>query len=183
MNAFFTWLTSWMKPSNPDPSKVVGDGTWPWFAMINGDDLVLNTVKATAFGGDNDRMDNGRTASGYNTKGHPNLIACSLPMRHDTLFDHERGQYVLRGSPIPSMPFGLYPDGTDNPHGAHVDIIFPDKRVVFNVPVIDLGPAKWTGNAIDLSIALARKYDPRATANNFEAKVDVRIKGAVRFLG
>jgi hypothetical protein len=52
--------------------------------------------------------------------------------------------------------------------------------VKITVPVIDLGPHKRTGNAIDLTIAAARKFNPRATARNFAIRVSYRILGAAK---
>ena len=89
-----------------------GDGSWPWTATVDGDDILVQGL-ATAFGGDDDPQDDGSTASGFNTKGHAGLMACSLPMRDDNM-------EALRGSPIPRMPFGLNADGTRNPRGAWV---------------------------------------------------------------
>lgn len=159
----------------PPGQFLVGDGTWPWRAQIDGPDIVLYNVRATAFGGDSDAGDNGETASGYNTKGHPGLIGCALPMRDDRLSS-------LRGSPIPKMPFGIHSNGEDNPIGAHVDVTFLDTGlVVKSVPVVDLGPAKSSGNALDCSVALAKRNTPGATANNFSARVNVRILGGAKW--
>jgi hypothetical protein len=51
-----------------------------------------------------------------------------------------------------------------------------------DVPVIDLGPGKRTGNALDLTIAAARQFNPKASATNFEARGSYRILGAAKFL-
>lgn len=159
-----------------------GGPDWKFFVSVDGDDLLLTNVRATCFGGSGDRMDGGGTASGYSTRGHPNLVALSLPMEDHNLYDHEHG-YVLRDSPIPRMPFGLTADGFDKPDGCHCDIEFIESGVkVQNVQVIELGPADWTGNAADCTIALARKANPNATANDFEARVNVRIKNAAKYL-
>ncbi len=167
----------------PPNARVVPRGPdWKFDALVDGDDLLLINVKATAFGGDNDSMDSGETASGYNTKGHPELVAVSLPMSNDRVRDSKHG-FVLKDSPIPKMPFGLRPSGADNPSGCHVDVEFIGTGVfVENVPCIDLGPADWTGCALDCSVALARKVNPKATANSFGARVNVRIRGAAKFL-
>ena len=112
---------------------------------------------ATAFGGTSDSLDNGETASGYNTKGHPHLLGVALPMNNNRVHSRAHG-YVLLGSPIPAMPFGLRSNGRPNPNGAFVDVTFPNGLTVEKIPVIDLGPANWTGDAIDLTVALAQKY-------------------------
>ena len=151
-----------------------GDGSWPWTAWVEGDDILVRGI-ATAFGGDDDSEDDGSTASGVNTKGNPGLLGCALPMRDDAL-------HALRGSPIPRMPFGLHPDGVPNPEGAHVVVIFNGGVTQGPFPVIDLGPAKSTGHVLDLTVAAARLWDLHATADNFEARVTYRILGGAKYI-
>ncbi len=151
-----------------------GDGSWPWTATVDGDDIVVSGL-ATAFGGEDDSQDDGGTASGFDTRGHPGLMACSLPMRDDNL-------EALRGSPIPRMPFGLRADGTRSPRGAWVAVSFDGADGPPAVlPVIDLGPGKRTGHVLDLTVAAARLRDAGATANNFLARVTYRILGGARY--
>ncbi len=76
---------------------------------------------------------------------------------------------ALGGSPIPKVPWRTKVRVTSN--GKSVDL-----------PVIDLGPAKKTGNAIDLTIAAARLFDPSATATRFEMRCDYRILGGAKYL-
>lgn len=162
--------------------KYMGDGTWGWGCFIDGPDLVIQHASATAFGGDSDPMDNGTTASGFNTKGRPGLVACSLPMQNDTLKDKVHG-YVLRGSPVPRMPFGLNPDGLGNKDGARVNVTFLSTgKTISLIPVIDIGPAKWAGDQIDLTVGLAKLHFAKASSNNFQATVEVRILDACRYL-
>ena len=142
-----------------------GDGTWPWHAMIDGEDIVVTGARATCFGGSNDPEDSGETASGISTKRNPKLAACALPMRYAG-----RNRALLKalgGSPIPKVPW-------------KTPVQITCGRKTITVPVIDLGPAKRTGNAIDLTIAAARMFDPRATATRFAARVDFRILGAAK---
>src|SRR5579859_6774040 len=83
-----------------------------WFPVIrSGDDLVVPRTAATWFGGDSDPGDNGETASGVPTKGHPALLGCALPLAG-------YGLQSLRGTPLPMMAFGLHRDGSPNPDGA-----------------------------------------------------------------
>ncbi len=160
----------------------ITDSAWMWMNIaVDADDIVVSGI-ATAFGGDSDPEDDGSTASGYSTKGHPTLIACSLPMRRDDIHDSPRHGRVLRNSPIPNLPFGMDAKGRDNPHGAHADVTFKNGLVIPNIPVIDLGPAGWTKHAVDLTVAAARKYQATATANNFESSVTYRIKGMAKFI-
>jgi len=151
---------------------------WKFDAYIDGDDIVMFGVRATCFGGANDPQDNGKTASGILTKGNPGLEAVSLPM--DYRGQSRSTKNALWGSPIPLMPFGLKSSGADNPAGCWVTVSRGGKS--FRWPCIDLGPAHRTGNAIDLTIAAARKFAPQASATNFSAIVDVRIHGGAKFL-
>lgn len=148
----------------------LGDGTWPWTARIDGDDVVVDDCRMTCFGGDDDPQDSGATASGINTKHNPTLRACSLPM--DGRFFPgltQREHKALDGSPIPRVPFQTL-----------VKIIAGPATMT--LPAIDLGPGKPTGNALDLTIAAARVINPKATARNFEARGSYRILGAAKYV-
>jgi hypothetical protein len=144
--------------------KLIGDGSWPWLkASIDGDDIVIEPGKVTAFGGGSDKGDKGgETASGVNTISNPGFIGCALPMRRDA-------SEVLRGSPIPKLPWRT--------------------KVIFSAPtgqeitasLIDEGPAKWTKNIGDLTVAAARQFDSNATANNFGRTLSIRIIGGAKF--
>lgn len=153
-----------------DPSDLTilrGDGTWPFSARVDGADIIVTDVCATCFGGSADPEDNGETASGISTKAHPTLKACALPMIY-------RGKNkallkALGGSPIPKLPWRT-----------QVEILANGKRLV--VPVIDLGPAKRTGNAIDLTLAAARFFSSAASATHFKLQCSYRIIGGAGFL-
>ncbi len=113
-----------------------GDGSWSFTAKFTGTLEVLDVV-ATWFGGDYDSQDSGETACGYPTKGHPELVGCSLPME---LCNQSPS---TKGSPIPRLPWGLFANGKDNPDGAHVEVWRTDKsEALSSVPLIDIGPAK-----------------------------------------
>lgn len=164
----------------------VGNGTikgsiGDFIVSVEGPDLVVRNVKCTCFGGSGDSMDSGETASGYSTKGHPDLMAVSLPMHYEG--KHKPTREALYGSPIPALPFGLHANGTPDHDGAWVEIKFGNGKK-FLVPCIDRGPdiRRFPKNAIDATLALAKQADPRATANNFEAIVDYRIVNGARFL-
>lgn len=175
MNAltrFFRSLAEFLTrkpPAMHDTSNLTilrGDGSWPWSAHIDGDDIVVLGVGATCFGGGNDPMDSGETASGISTKRNPRIVACALPMAYKGRDAATRK--ALGGSPIPMMPW------------------FPQVVVTINgkslqMQCIDLGPGKRTGDAIDLTVAAARHFKPSATANNFQATCDYRILGAAKY--
>jgi len=76
---------------------------------------------------------------------------------------------ALGGSPLPKVPWRTA-----------VEIRSGGK--VLTVPVIDLGPAKYTGNAIDLTISAAKFFNPSATATRFEMRCDFRIINGAHYL-
>jgi hypothetical protein len=130
-----------------------GDRTWPFAVKFTGT-LFVDDVVATWFGGDSDPQDDGQTACGYPTKGHPDLLGCSLPL------DLDRTERATEGSPIPRLPWGLNHDGTPNPDGTLVTVWpfgAPEKAIT--VPLIDDGPGKQATtdpkdpHAIDLTMA------------------------------
>lgn len=142
-----------------------GDGSWPWIkASIQGEDLVIAPGIVTAFGGASDAMDSGETASGFSTRDNPSFLGCALPMRRDK-------NVQLRGSPIPKLPWRTTVIFTD-----------PDTGKEVETKLIDEGPAKWTKHTGDLSVAAARVFDPRATANSFSKRLGIRIVGGAKFV-
>jgi hypothetical protein len=150
--------------------------TWQFKVERWGKDLMVcslkgGPVRATCFGGDSDPQDNGETASGINTKANPALQACSLPMRLDRM-------EALRGSPIPRLPWFTKIEVTQTEAMDEGCVDFAPK---FVFTLIDLGPGKRTGNAIDLTIAAARKFKPNATASNFGMRCWVRIIGGAKY--
>ncbi len=137
---------------------------WDFIEMrTEGDDLVIENAIVTAFGGADDKMDSGETASGLSTKKNPAILGCALPMRRDA-------SSALRGSPIPKIPW-------------FTKVVFTDPKTGHNVEtqLIDEGPAKWTGHAGDLTVAAARMFDPKATANNANLpRLTIRIVGGAK---
>ena len=154
-----------------------GEG-WSWKAEAIGDDIVVQEAKTTAFGGGNDQGDSGETACGFPTKGHPDLLGCALPLGG---YAHSAAEHkALDGTPLPHMEFGLTSKGADRPAGSHVEVIDPKSGVTVILPVIDLGPARATGHALDLTVAAARLFKSNATANNFSMVLNYRlINGAL----
>lgn len=144
-----------------------GDGTWPWSAFVDGDDIVVLGARATCFGGSRDPQDSGETASGISTRLNPGLRACALPMIYTG--KNRSLLKALGGSPIPKVPWKTM-------------VAVTCGKITHKFPVIDLGPAKRTGNAIDLTVPAARLYDAKATATRFEMICDYRIIGGAKFL-
>ena len=155
--------------SEADLPILRGDGTWPWSAHIDGDDIVVLNARATCFGGGDDPQDNGETASGINTKRNPELKACALPRIY--LGRNPALVKALGGSPIPDIRFN-----------SQVEVTEVSSRKTLTVPFIDIGPAKKTGNAIDLTVAAARFFNPKATARSFELRCHYRILGAAKYV-
>jgi hypothetical protein len=122
---------------------------WSFSVIVLGDDLLVKHTTATWFGGDNDPMDNGQTASGVLTKGNPTLLGCSLPM--DYSGPSRSTRVAVGGSPIPMLPWGLTRGGLPKPGGTNVIVTRGD--ISLTVPLIDIGPARWTKDGIDLTIA------------------------------
>ena len=157
---------------NPDTSHLPilrGDGTWPWSAHVDGPDIIVVNARGTCFGGANDPQDSGETASGVSTRLHPDIVGCALPLIYT---GKSRSLLAaLGGSPLPKIPWKTPVEITDAATG---------KTII--AQLIDLGPGKRTGNAIDLTMAAARLFNPRASATNFSLRCHFRIRGAAKFL-
>ena len=137
-----------------EPKALKGDGTWSFVALVDGDDLVVRNAKATWFGGANDPQDDGETASGVNTE----IQGCAIPMNFGPCI----------GSPLPRVPWGT-----------RVEVTYLATGMTITVPVIDLGPAHSTGNALDLTVAAFKQFAPLAKG---KIVVDYRVLGATKRL-
>jgi hypothetical protein len=177
-------------PIIPKASVLLGDGTWKFQAEIEGDDILVRGVTATWFGGSNDPNDSGQTASGFATRGHPSLLGCALPMDGRMFPKFSAAEHkALDGSPIPAMPFGINRDGSPNPNGAMVEVTAVNGRKI-TVPVIDLGPGKRAGDAIDLTqeafVQLAdldgKDIDRARELRKGVLRVDYRIIGGAKYV-
>ena len=151
----FTWLKK-LLGMEKKPLTLTGDGSWGFMAVVEGDDIVVRNAQATWFGGANDPEDNGETASGISTKRRPDIQGCALPMN----FGH------CAGSPIPKLTWGT-----------PVEITHLESGKTITVPVIDLGPARSTGNALDLTVAAFKQFAPLSDG---KVVVDYRILGAAK---
>lgn len=145
-----------------------GDGSFPWTAEIDGDDIVIHNARATCFGGSDDPQDNGDTASGISTKANPGLMACSLPMNYTGPDGPTRR--ALIGSPIPMLPWKTLVRFTDLIRGSSIE-----------VPVIDLGPGRSTNHQGDLTVAATRHFSADASATDFLLHCEIRILGAAKY--
>lgn len=136
--------------------------------IVDGKDLVVRDVRCTCFGGVSDPQDNGNTASGVSTK-DPAVLGVALPRRYEG--SHHALRRALGDSPLPkSLPFLLPVEITERATGR-----------TFTAPFIDLGPDLNTGNGLDVTVAVAKHFNPKASATNFEMRCDYRILGGAEF--
>jgi len=163
---FWTWFSrkAAMKAKR---RTFAGDGSWPFYIAIEGEDAIMLPIQgrittATWFGGDNDPHDDGRTASGIPTRGNPDLMGCALPMQISN------GVRVKKceGSPIVNIPWRTM---------ATVTALGKSVKVM----LVDVGPAKWTTDSLDLTRAAFAKFAPlRQGSIRIES---VRLHGAAKF--
>ena len=153
----FDWLKK-LFGFKPDPQVLSGDGTWSFTAVVDGNDIVVQGVVATWFGGANDPEDNGETASGISTKKRPDIQGCALPLNYGP----------CAGSPIPKVPWGTQVEVTNMATGKTI-----------TVPVIDLGPARDTGHGIDLTVAAFQQFAPLSIGR---IAVNYRVLGGARYV-
>jgi hypothetical protein len=166
----FQDLVARVRAGKAESGRVLqGAAGWKFTARIDRDDLVVENCRATCFGGVADPQDSGDTASGISTR-DPKVLGVALPMNGNHFTGLSPAEHTaLDGSPIPRIPWKTV-------------VRVESGGVSLDFPVIDFGPAKRTGNAIDLTIAAARKFNPKATATNFAATVSYRILGGARFV-
>lgn len=82
--------------------KLTGTQTnLPWFAYIDGEDICVDNVYTTYFGGtaEQDPDDNGETSSGISTRNNPDYLGCAIPKNIGRHFS------ATAGSPIPNFPY------------------------------------------------------------------------------
>lgn len=142
-----------------------GDGSYGFTVLVDGQDLVVRNARATWFGGDDDPDDNGDTASGVSTQGHPDLDGCALPM-------DGFGLLRTQGSPLPRIPWQTT-----------VRVYNRANQATVEVPLIDVGPAKppWAHAQLDLT-----RHTFTALGGSLadgDLAVDYRVLGAAASLG
>lgn len=141
-------------------NSVQPNNGWAFSIRKDGEDLVCDSGMCTFFGGtaEQDPEDNGETASGVSTRKNPDVMGCALPVvpMHST-----------PDSPLPRIPWHT-----------KVMVTAGDKSII--VPLLDNGPSKSCGHAIDLTRAAWR-----ALGFPFEkgvARVSYRVLGASKYL-
>ncbi len=140
---------------------IIGGQGFYFHVVVTGPDLVVRGVLGTWFGGAHDPQDYGETASGVNTKTSPDVVGCSLPM-------HGFGLASTENSPLPRIPWFT-----------KVRVLVPNHRPI-EVPLIDVGPARYTNHGIDLTPVAFQKL-----GGNLEQgllSVDYVVLGGTAFL-
>lgn len=140
--------------------KLPSSDGWEFEAYIDGDDIVVENTTATWFGGDDDPLDNGETASGVKTSGNPNVMGCALPV----VAHHPS----TAGSPIAFRK--------RIPWFTKVVVTFDGNSIT--VPLIDNGPAKSAKDGIDLTQAAFKTFAP--LREGVLDNVSYRIIGAAK---
>lgn len=127
--------------SESSTSSETKNNGWAFSVRVDGDDLVCDNCTATWFGGANDELDNGQTASGVSTL-PDSVLGCALPV----VPNHPS----TAGSPLAFRP--------RIPWKTLVEVTCKGKTLT--LPLIDNGPAKSAGDAIDLTIAAFKQFAP-----------------------
>lgn len=157
------------KRSSPSSGSSTSSGTkkptdddWAFSVRVDGEDLVCDETTATWFGGCDDPLDNGQTASGVPTCGNPDLLGCALPV-----VGHHPS---TKGSPLafsPRIPWHTPVEVTHTATGKKI-----------TVPLLDNGPAKWAKDGIDLTKAAFKVFAPIKAG---VIRVSFRVKGAAKY--
>lgn len=178
-------------PPEVNPMILRGDGTWPFFARIDGDDIVCENIAITAFGGNGDGtngdpQDNGDTASGKNTM-RERVVGCSFAVDGRTLKLSTGEHVALDGAPIPPLRTGG--------HLAFfqpVEVTISGQTVLLSDGWCDLGPGKQATHdpsephALDLTVPAAAIFRPdiplHRLSREFSARGSFRILGGAKLI-
>lgn len=147
---------------------LLNDG-WAFHVERDGKDLVYE-ARGTCFGGDSDPDDNGITACNFNTRIYKDSAIVALPMDGRAFQTPIQAFHkALDGSPVPRLAFGAV---------CRLEQLDDTGRVIEagEYPALELGPAKWTGNGVDLTKAAAQDFDPLASVTDFAARFRVIIR-------
>lgn len=144
-----------------DKKRSTDDG-WAFSVRVDGDDLVCDDTTATWFGGCDDPLDNGQTASGVPTCGNPMLLGCALPV-----VGHHPS---TKGSPLAFSP--------RIPWHTKVEVIHKTTGKKITIPLLDNGPAKSARDGIDLTQAAFKIFAPLKKG---VIPVSFRVIGAAKY--
>lgn len=174
------------KPS-PAPTRVLrgGDG-WHFSASIVGDDIVVEDVLITCFGGNgdgtiSDPQDNGQSASGLNTKNRP-IRGVSIAMDGRDFPSLSAGEHnALDGAPIPR----LRKDGK-TAWNTLVEVTIGGRTFTPVHGIVDLGPGRGASrpgepHALDLTPLAAAFFEPDTLLHRLSTRFSAR--GSFRIIG
>lgn len=151
----------------------------PWSVEVDGDDLVVRNVTATAFGGGYDAGDSGDTESGVKNDGsNLTLMGCALPIRST--------EAATKGSPLAFR-------GPHIPWGTQVKVWYQGIAVGHEEPsiivsLLDNGPntEKFPSHALDLTVFAASHFTQLPTnriANEWEKTgMSYRVLGGAKWV-
>jgi hypothetical protein len=151
---------------------LIGDGTWAWVAEIDGADIVIEDATMSWFGGEHDRLDNGRTASGVDNRKY-GVMGCALPVIPGVPSTH--------GSPLAFENPDKRPHDPGIPWNTPVSLSNNGSSITLVVPLIDNGPAKWAGDQVDAPPATFEALGGKLDAGILHG-VTVRILGAAKYV-
>lgn len=182
-----------LKPTPPKPVEpgtiLAGDGTWPYTARIEGEDIVCENIAITCFGGwggghNADPQDSGRTASGRNTKNEViDGVSIAMDARQFPGMDQRDpgGYRALKGAPFPRIPWGT-----------KVEVTIKGVTYTPADGIVDLGPGKQASrpgdpHALDLTPHAAQHFaggglSLSRLATGFSARGSFRILGAAKYV-
>ena len=148
--------------------NILSGTRYPWTAEIVGDDIVIRGQHATWFGGSDDPLDDGQTASGISTKSNPNYLGCAFPMDYGQEAKHN----PCAGSPLPRFPWGT-----------NVEFTNRDNGIVQIGKLIDIGPSAppVASAAADLTQPLFKLLG--GNLGDGKINVDARIIGGAKLAG
>ena len=130
--------------------------------IVDGEDLVVRDARATWFGGKDDPLDSGSTASGINTKDNPDIMGCALPLNY--------GPCV--GSPLPKMPYKT----------TKVKVYNKSNGKIIVIPLIDLGPSPPPHAYAQIDLTQAAFKALGGNLKTGELSVSYRVLGGAKYI-
>ena len=154
--------------------NILSGERYPWTAVIEGDDIVVRGQHGTWFGGSDDPLDDGQTASGISTKSNPNYLGCALPIDFTAgiLGRLNLPHNPCHGSPLPRLHWGT-----------NVEVTNRDNGMKGICKLIDIGPSAppVATAAIDLTQAFFVSLGQPKSHGTIN--VDFRIIGGAKIAG
>lgn len=159
------------------PNKIIKSTHCPWSVEVDGDDLVVRNILATAFGGKYDSGDSGETESGVKNDGlDPSLMGIALPIRSTEKATAE-SPLAFKGPHIPWLTKVLVWKESKG------------ESTAISTVLIDNGPnvLLFPSHGLDLNPNVAAKFapniDPKKIANQFSMSgMSYRIIGGAKYV-